>query len=77
MYNLRNFHIFQTENPCSLEYGLDAIPYYASQPWQQVPVDIREADSLALFTKIAFRLGNVQCPCRSCKILFKMLSIAD
>ena len=49
MYNLRNFHIFQTENPCSLKYGLDAIPYYASQ-----------ADSLALFTKIAFRLGNVQ-----------------
>ena len=60
MYNLRNFHIFQTENPCSLKYGLDAIPYYACQPWQQVPVDIREADSLALFTKIAFRLGNVQ-----------------
>ena len=60
MYNLRNFHIFQTENPCSLKYGLDAIPYYASQPWQQVPVDVREADSLALFTKIAFRLGNVQ-----------------
>ena len=24
MYNLRNFPIFQAENPCSLKYGLDA-----------------------------------------------------
>ena len=37
------------ENPCSLKYGLDVIPYRASQLWQQVPIDIREAASLALF----------------------------
>ena len=46
--NLRNFHIFQTENPRSLEYGLDAILYRASQLWQQVPTDTREAASLTL-----------------------------
>ena len=48
-YNLRNFHIFQTENPRLLIYRLDAIPYRASQHWQQVPIDIREAASLTLF----------------------------
>ena len=47
MYNLRNFYIFQTENPCSLKYRLDAIPYCASQLWQQVPIYICEAASLA------------------------------
>ena len=47
-YNLRNFHIFQTENPRSLKYGLVAIPYRASQLYQQVPTDIREAASLTL-----------------------------
>ena len=31
MYNPRNLHIFQTENPCSFKYGLNAIPYCASQ----------------------------------------------
>ena len=56
MYNLRNFHIFQTENPCSLKYGLDAIPYRASQLWQHMPIDILEIASLALFSKIAFGL---------------------
>ena len=48
MYHLRNFHIFHTENSCSLKYGLAAIPYHASQLWQQVPIDICEAASLAV-----------------------------
>ena len=43
MYNHQNFHIFQTEKPCSLKYGIDAIPYRASQLWQQVTIDICEA----------------------------------
>ena len=50
-YNLRNSHIFQTENPPSLKYGHDAILYRASQLRQQVPIDIREAASLTLFKK--------------------------
>ena len=54
-YNLQNFHIFQTENPRLLKYGLDAISYRASQIWQQVPTDIREAASL-IFSKMALRL---------------------
>ena len=49
MYNLVNFHIFQIENPRSLKYGLDTIPYGASQLWQHVPIDIGEAISLPLF----------------------------
>ena len=38
--NLRNFHIFLTENLGSVKYGLDAIPYCAWQLWQQVPVNV-------------------------------------
>ena len=51
MYNIRKFHIFQTENPCLLKYKLDAIPYRASQLWQHLPTDASEATSLALFNK--------------------------
>ena len=47
-YNFRKFHIFQTGNPRSLKYGRDAIQYCASQLWQEVPIDICEATSLAL-----------------------------
>ena len=52
MYNHQNFHIFQTENPCSLKYGIDAVPYRASQLWQQVTIGICEAASLALFKNL-------------------------
>ena len=70
-YNLQNFHIFQTENLRSLKYGLDAIPYRASQLWQQVPTDIREAASLTLFKN---RIKTWKCEdflCRSCKIFIQ------
>ena len=71
MYNLRNFHIFQTDNPRSLKHGLDAIPYSASQLWQEVPIDIREAASIALF-KNRIKTWNCEgCPCRSCKIFIE------
>ena len=71
IYNLRNFHIFQTENPRSLKYGLDAISYRASQFWQQVPIDIREATSLALFKNLIKTWKCEDCPCRSCKIFIQ------
>ena len=71
MCNLRNFHIFQTENPCSLKYGLDAIPYRASQLWKQVPTDIREAASLTLFKNRIKTWKCEDCPCRSCKIFIQ------
>ena len=65
MYNLRNFDIFQTDNLRSLKYGVDAIPYCASQPWQQVPIDIREAASLTLFENRIKTWKCEDCPCTS------------
>ena len=67
MYNLRNFHIFQTKNPRSLKYRLDAIPYRASQLWKQVPIDIREAASRVFFKNRIKTWKYEDCPCRSCK----------
>ena len=77
MYNLPNFPTFHTENFHSLKYGLDAVPYRASQLWQQVPNDIREATSLAFFKN---RIKSWKCedfPCRSSKCLFKISGISD
>ena len=70
-YNLRNFQILKTENPRSLKCGLDAIPYRASQLWQQVPVDIREAASQALFKNHTKTWKCEDCPRRSRKIFIQ------
>ena len=71
MYNLQNFHIFQTENPRLLKYGLAAILYRASQLWQQVPIDIRVSASLALFKNCIKPWKCKDYPCRSCKIFIQ------
>ena len=56
------------KNPHLLKYRLDAIPYCASQLWQQVPIDIREAISLALFKNRIKTWKYEDCPRRSCQI---------
>ena len=71
MYNLWNFHNFQKDNPRSLKYGLDLIPYCASQLWQQVPIDIREAASLSLFKNYIKTWKCEDCPCRSCNVFIQ------
>ena len=71
MCKLQNSHIFQTESLCSLKYGLDPIPYRASQLWQQVPIDIREVASIALFKNRIKTWRCEGCPCRSCKIFIQ------
>ena len=75
MYNLRNFHIVQTQNPRSLKYGLDASQYQASQLWQQMPIDILEATSLAHFKNRIKTWKCEDCPCRSCKIFIENVGV--
>ena len=68
---LQNFHIFQTDNPRSLKNGLDAILYRASQLWQQVLIDIREAASLALFKNCIKTWKLEDSPCKPPKIFIQ------
>ena len=39
--NLRNFRIFESQNPRTKKFGLDSIAYRASQLWKNVPEEIR------------------------------------
>ena len=45
-YSLRNFHIFEAQNPNTKTFGLDCIAYRASQLWKNVPEEIRNSTSL-------------------------------
>ena len=36
-YNLRNFHIFESQNSRTKKFGLGSIAYKASQLWKNVP----------------------------------------
>ena len=40
-YNLRNFHIFESQNLKAKQFGLDIIAYRASELWKNLPEGIR------------------------------------
>ena len=50
-YNLRNVHIFESQNPRTKRFGLDSIAYRASQLWKNVPEEIRNSTSLPVSEK--------------------------
>ena len=50
-YNLRTFHICESQNIRTKKFGLDSIAYAASQIWKNVPEDIRNSTSLPMFKK--------------------------
>ena len=50
-YNLRNFHIFESQNPRTKKFGLDSITYIASQLWKNFAEEIRNSASLPIFTE--------------------------
>ena len=70
MYNLRNYHIFQTENPRSLK---DSMLFHIvlANSGNRCLLISRKAASLALFKN---RIKTWKCkdyPCRSCKIFIQ------
>ena len=50
-YNLRNFHIFESQNPRTKKFGLDSIACRDSQLWKKVPEEIINSTSLLCFRR--------------------------
>ena len=62
-YNIRNIHLFNSENPRSVRFGVDTIAFSASQLWQKVPIAIKDSSSLKIF-KAKIKLWSCDdCPC--------------
>ena len=67
IYDLRNFYLFENQNPKTKQYGLDCIAYIVSQIWQTFPIEIRNSVLLKTFKhKIKTWLCNPHL-CYCCK----------
>ena len=66
-YNLRNFHIPESQNPRTKKFGLDSIAYRASQLWKNVPEEIRNSTSLPMFKKKIKKVPLISCSCNCCR----------
>ena len=66
-YNLRNVHIFESQNPRPKEFGLDSIAYRASQLSKNVPEEIRNSTSLLMFKKKIKKVPLISWSCMCCR----------
>ena len=66
-YNLRNFHIFESQNLRTKKFGLDNIAYRASQLWKKVPEEIRNSTWLSIFRKKIKKAPLTSCSCNCCR----------
>ena len=51
IYNLKNFHILESQNPRTKTFGRDSIACRASKLWKNVLEEIRNSTSLPIFKK--------------------------
>ena len=65
-YNLRKFHIFESQNPRTKTFGLDNIAYRAIQLWKNVPEEMRNSTSLPMFKK-KIKVPLISCSCNCCR----------
>ena len=63
IYNTRQFNIFKTHIPTSNRYGLNSIPYKASQLWNLLPENFKSSPSLTLFRNEIKLWECFNCPC--------------
>ena len=66
-YNFRRHTIFNTRNVRTQRYGLDSLRHLGPKIWAQVPIDIKESGSLAIFKNKIKNWMPTECPCRLCK----------
>ena len=66
-YNLRNFHIFESQNPRTKKFGLDSIAYRTSQLWKNVPEEIRNSTSLPVFKEKMKNVPLISSSCNCCR----------
>ena len=67
-YNLKNFQIFEFQNPKTEMFDLDNIAYRASQLWKNVHEEGGFSISLPVFKESIEKIRFIFFWCNSCKI---------
>ena len=68
-----NIKFYNRSNPKTVNYGLETLRYLGPKIWKLVPLELREIQSLNLFTKKITKWIPNSCPCRLCKLFVPQL----
>ena len=60
-------NMFKTRNIKLVRYGTETLAHLGRKIWSIIPSDIKEEQSLKLFTKTIKQWKPERCPCKLCK----------
>ena len=67
-YNLRNEHILNLPSAQTTYYGTNSILFRARQVWDNLPLSIKQSQSILEFKTNIKTLRNIDFLCKICKI---------
>ena len=76
-YNLRNPRTLASKHKSTVRYGLDTIAFKGPQIWQDIPLEIRNSESLYLFKSNIKQMQSISCQCKICKTFIANLGRLD
>ena len=62
-YNLRNFHVFESQNPGTKKFSLASIGYRASQLWKNIAEEIENSVLPFIFKQSIKKAPLLSCLC--------------
>ena len=71
-YNFRKSNSLAWPKSKTTLYGIDTIRYIGQIPWQALPTEIKESQSLEIFKEKIKLIRNFDCSCRMCKLFFQV-----
>ena len=66
-YDLRNPRILASKHKSTIKYGINTIAFKGPQIWQNIPLEIRNSESLSLFKSNIKQMQNLPCRCKICR----------
>ena len=69
-YNLRNGYALKLPSTNSTYYGINSVLFRACLLWNQLPLSIKQSQSLHDFRSKMKNLRNIVCTCKICKTRF-------
>ena len=76
-YNLRNPRILASKHKPTIKYGINIIAFRGLQVWQNIPLEIRNLESLSLFQSNIKLIQSLPSRCKICRSFIANLGHVD
>ena len=65
-YDLKNPRVLASKHKATIKYGINTIVFIGPQIWQNIPLEIRNSESLSPFKSNIKKVQSLPCRCKGC-----------